>query len=54
MEESRRILLGSEDEDDGLVSNSYLKLNFSYAVKKVIDFPVPSRDVTYQTLPVRE
>jgi hypothetical protein len=25
-----------------------------YTVKKVIDFPVPSRDVTYQALPVRE
>jgi hypothetical protein len=25
-----------------------------YTVKKVIDFPVPSRDVTYQTLPGRE
>jgi hypothetical protein len=51
MEESRRILLGSEDEDDGLVSNSHLQFNFSYTVKKVIDFPVPNRDVTYQTLP---
>jgi hypothetical protein len=26
----------------------------STAVKKVNGFPVPSRDVTYQTLPVRE
>jgi hypothetical protein len=25
-----------------------------YTVKKVNDFPVPSRDVTYQTLPGRE
>jgi hypothetical protein len=25
-----------------------------YTVKKVIDFPVPGRDVTYQTLPGRE
>ncbi len=25
--------------------------NYQYTVKKVIDFPVPSRDVTYQTLP---
>ncbi len=27
---------------------------FTYTVKKVNDFPVPSRDVTYQTLPGRE
>jgi hypothetical protein len=26
----------------------------SYTVKKVIDFPVPSRDVTNQTLPGQE
>jgi hypothetical protein len=26
----------------------------SYTVKKVTDFPVPSLDVTYQTLPGRE
>ncbi len=25
-----------------------------YTVKKLFDFPVPSRDVTYQTLPGRE
>jgi hypothetical protein len=27
---------------------------FIYTVKKVLDFPVPSRDVTYHTLPGRE
>jgi hypothetical protein len=26
----------------------------NYTVKKVGDFPVPNRDVTYQTLPERE
>jgi hypothetical protein len=26
----------------------------SFTVKKVNDFPIPSRDVTYQTLPERE
>jgi hypothetical protein len=29
-------------------------LTISYAVKKLNDFPVPSRDVTNQTLPCRE
>ncbi len=29
-------------------------LQLQYTVKKVSDFPVPSRDVTYQTLPGRE
>ncbi len=29
-------------------------LTIQYTVKKFIDFPVPRRDVTYQTNPVRE
>jgi hypothetical protein len=32
----------------------FLKVILSYTVKKVSGFPVPSRDVTYQTLPGRE
>ncbi len=31
-----------------------LSTQLRYTVKKVNDFPVPSRDVTYQTLPGRE
>jgi hypothetical protein len=29
------------------------QVSLSYTVKKVSGFPVPLRDVTYQTLPVR-
>jgi hypothetical protein len=32
----------------------HLPLGKMNTVKKVIDFPVPSRDLTYQTLPGRE
>ncbi len=31
-----------------------MKRNAAYTVKKVIGFPVTSREVTYQTLPGRE
>jgi hypothetical protein len=34
--------------------SAYDALGLAYTVKKVIDFFVPSRDVTYQTLPGRE
>ncbi len=33
---------------------SYMILHIPYTVKKFSDFSVPSRDVTYQTLPGRE
>ncbi len=42
----------------GIVSQTLTRLNltrrYEYTVKKVNDFPVPSRDVTNQTLPGRE
>jgi hypothetical protein len=36
------------------VLNYLYEKKSGYTVKKVINFPVPSRDVTYQTLPGRE
>jgi hypothetical protein len=36
------------------VLNNYVEHVRQYTVKKVIDNPVPSRDVTYQTLPGQE
>jgi hypothetical protein len=36
------------------VARGSLKGPLPYAVKKLFDIPVPSRDVTYQTLPGRE
>ncbi len=38
----------------GKLNDPQGNLVFSYTVKKVIDFPVPSRDVTDQTLSGRE
>jgi hypothetical protein len=35
-------------------SRNRVRVQLSYTVKKVNDFPVPSRDVTNQTLPGRE
>jgi hypothetical protein len=37
-----------------LLSQIHVFLDKQYTVKKVIDFPVPSLDVTNQTLPGRE
>ncbi len=61
----KRCFDGFADEDGaipadnvgGILSMMGMKVKPSalrYTVKKVIFFPVPSRDVTYQTLPGRE
>jgi hypothetical protein len=37
-----------------LLTSTISPIGILYTVKKANDFPVPSRDVTYQTLPGRE
>jgi hypothetical protein len=45
-----------EDEREGWILNAWAYYYNMCIVKKVIDFPVPSRDrdVTYQTLPAED